>query len=403
MTRVHAFVLASLLGVSLAGPLYAQDPDDPASSGRFHFGPVRFSPALTFVGPGVDTNVFNEVDNPKKDTTAKVAPSADWWLRTGPGLFTASTEVDYQHYFTYSSQRSWNTHDSGKFALRLGRVQPFVFGSYVNTRERPNYEISVRARYVESALGIGTELRLLSRTTLVASANRTTLRYDENDQIFGESLAYALDRKTDLVRLDVRHRLTSLTTFIVRAESQQDRFDQSHFRDADSVRVTPGFEFKPFALVSGSAYIGYRSFRPLEPAVPDYRGLVASVDLAYALSSTRFTGRFSRDVVYSYELREPYYLLNDVTFSVTQMITAAFDFGATFGHQGMDYQQLAPVVISGHKDNGFHAGATAGYWLGRTFRVGFDVDYYQRRSNLYAYRNYRSLVAGVSVKYGLKP
>lgn len=407
MTRIHAVVLSCLLGVFAAGPLSAQESEDPSANARFHVGPVRLSPAFTFVGPGIDTNVFNEIDNPKRDTTARFAPSSEWWLRTGPGMLALNTQVEYQHFVKYASQRSWNTQDSGRYSLKFGRVTPFVFGSYANTRARPNYEIVTRIRHTEDAVGVGTELRVLSKTSVVASASRTRLRYARNDDVYGASLSDALDRKTESVRVDLRQRLSSLTTFVVRAEHQQDRFDYSPFRDADSVRVTPGFEFKPFALISGNAFVGYRSFRPLDPRVPDFKGLVASLDLAYALPSTRFSARFSRDVVYSFEPTQPYYLLDDVTVGVTQMITGSFDVALNVGRQNLGYQELiTPGVTSEfgqRNDKALHAGGGFGYWLGHTLRIGLDVDLYKRDSTFYADRNFRSWQAGLSVKYGLKP
>ena len=44
-----------------------------------------------------------------------------------------------------------------------------------------------------------------------------------------------------------------------------------NFRDSDSVKVLPGFELKPFALIAGTVFVGYRQFNPLDRRVPDYR------------------------------------------------------------------------------------------------------------------------------------
>ena len=99
------------------------------------------------------------------------------------------------------------------------------------------------------------------------------------------------------------------------AEQQRDRFVLSPQRDADGLRVVTGFEFKPFALISGKGVVGYRQFDTLSAVVPDYTGPVASADLAYVLRATRITARVERDVTYSFEELEPYYLLTDLAMT----------------------------------------------------------------------------------------
>jgi hypothetical protein len=76
---------------------------------------------------------------------------------------------------------------------------------------------------------------------------------------------------------------------------------------------------------------------------------------------------------------------------------------ALVGHQILSYTTITTSTLAARDDTAWHAGASAGYWVGRTLRIGFDVDYYQRYSPLYSNRDYQSWQAGVSVKYGLKP
>ena len=132
----------------------------------------------------------------------------------------------------------------------------------------------------------------------------------------------ALDRDSTYYGGGAQVELTPLTTFLVDVEAGEDRFVLSPERDADTYKVMPGFKFKPFALINGE--LGPRlprSSRPSSPLVPDYGGVIAQVDLGYTLRATRFDGEFNRDITYSFETIEPYYLQTDWGLSVTQKIT----------------------------------------------------------------------------------
>src|SRR5207248_7147703 len=125
--------------------------------------------------------------------------------------------------------------------------------------------------------------------------------FDANETFLGADLAKALNRQSDSAEFQFRHKLTPLTTFVVRAEGNHDRFTLDRIRSSDSVAVLPGFELKPLALISGSAFVGYRRFNALDVTVPDFQGLIAAVEARYTVSSTRFDVTANRDLVYSFE------------------------------------------------------------------------------------------------------
>ena len=73
------FLLTSVLSASLSAQ--TQTLDDPIESARFQTGPIGLSPAIALTGFGVDTNVFNDFDDPRRDLTFTVSPMLDTWLR----------------------------------------------------------------------------------------------------------------------------------------------------------------------------------------------------------------------------------------------------------------------------------------------------------------------------------
>ena len=74
--------------------------------GRFHLGFIRFTPSIALTNLGVDTNVFNELEDPKDDFTVTFGPKAEFWSRLGPrGRLYGSVGIDYQYFQEYDSQR----------------------------------------------------------------------------------------------------------------------------------------------------------------------------------------------------------------------------------------------------------------------------------------------------------
>jgi Putative beta-barrel porin 2 len=397
-TLCAVVVCCALSAVSSAA--YAQDIPDPEDLARIRFGPIRLTPSVTVTSLGVDTNVFNEADDPKQDTTAAFGPRLEFWMRVGRARLSGSSRVEYVFFKKYDSQRSFGTLNEARLELPLNRLAPFVEGRYTNTRQRPGYEIDARARRREVGARAGADLRVGSRSTLRVAAGRDTFRFDSEDSFLGAALSEELDRDSDTFEVSLRQRLTPLTTLAIVAEQRQDRFVFTPVRDADGFRVTPGFEFKPFALVQGSVFVGYRRFRTLSPIVPDFAGPIATADLAYALRATRFQLRLNRDVTYSFETLEPYYLLTDVTLSVTQRITQAWDVVGRGGRQLLDYRAVGPDTVP-RTDKLRQAGGGVGYRFGEQVRLGVDADHYRRQSVISG-RTYQGWRIGGSVNYGVR-
>jgi hypothetical protein len=390
----------ALCALAAVAPVSAQEPPEPEQSGRFRLGPVRFTPVLTITDFGIDSNVFNEADDPKQDTTAVFGPRVDYWMRLGRGRLSGQSTLDYTYFQEYETQRSFGTTNRARLELPLARVVPFVEGQYINTRQRPSYEIDARARRTEIGGRSGIDLLLGGRTTLRASVAAQQYRFESDDTLLTESLRRRLNRDSREFEFSFRRELTPLTTWVVSAIEQRDRFDDQSQRDADSIRGMTGFELKPFALISGKAFVGVRRFKTLAPGVPDYTGPVASADVAYALRATRFTAGIQRDVTYSFEALEPYYLLTDLTGSVTQRLTSRWDVVARGGRQVLDYKAVTAMAPE-HTDRGTQVGGGVGYRMGEYVRLGVDTVRATRESP-FTGRNYEGWRTGLSLTYGVK-
>jgi hypothetical protein len=398
--RAFALLCACLGVVATAA---AQEPEDPFETARFRMGPVRFTPAIQITSLGRDSNVFNEADDPKSDTTAAFGPAVELWMRPFGTRLNAKFGGQYLYFKEYDNQRAWNTSNEARWEVPLARLTPFVAGSYVNTRERQGYEIDSRSRRRDDSVTAGTGLRLTGKSAFVVSFRQFNVTYDDKE-FLGAALADALNRREKTTSVQFRYILTPLTTFVVETDIGRDRFKLTQVRDTDSVRVMPGFEIKPLALISGRVFVGYRQFKPLTETLPEYRGVVASVKATYIRSSTRFEVKVDRDLAYSYEPTRPYYALLDFGLTVTQRITPAWEVVGRGSRQTLAYRLLGAVDASGTPpgDKGYVFGGGVGYRLGETFRLGLDTNYYTRRSELEGRRDYEGLRVFGSISYGIQ-
>ena len=411
MTRSLTYALALTLACGLLGPDPARaqavaTPVDPSENARFRFGPLSLTPFLSLTELGVDTNVYNELDEPRQDKTATLGPGANYWLRLGRSEVQGKSELTYSWFQQYDDQRSVNTNNELRWVFfRGGRISPFLTGVFNRGRRRPNFEIDARSYRTENAAGGGADLRVSAKTTLRFEGRSGQLKFRSDEFFDGASLEEQLNHRTTIAGGSLREALTPLTTFIVKTEYETNVFEFTPVRDATGFRIMPGFEFDPLALIGGKMFVGYRRFNAKDPLVADYTGLVADVEANYRLRATRFDVHLARDVAYSYQITEPYYVLTDSTLRVLQKITHRWDVQGTVGRQWLAYRGIelgADVSTPQRTDRGSRLGGGIGYQVGEAVRIGMNVDYLRRTSPSDISREYDGLRIGGSFTYGLQ-
>jgi Putative beta-barrel porin 2 len=406
LTRVRiatALAVASLVLVSAPVAAQRSAEPDPATV-RIRLGPLWVKPTVALTNIGIDNNVFNQPDdlNPKSDFTFTATPAADLWLRMGRTWLVGRIAEDFNWYQTYASERNASTAYSIGWHIPLARLGFKVDAGRRNARDRPGFEIDARVPRVEDRLNGLFELKTFSKTFIGVTATRLRTDYDENSVFQGTSLRFQLNRTTTGLGLSVRHELTPLTSISVTAGRYEDRFDYSPLRNSMSTNVSGNITFDKFALIRGGATLGYTDFQPEVPGLASYQGLTGAVNLSYTLlGSTRFGFEFGRDVQYSYDVTQPYYLQTRLGGSIAQQIFGPLDVvvRGSFGTLAYRDRTGVDVVVSNRVDDVSSFGAGIGYHLGRDTRLGFNVDQSYRRSDI-SNRQYNNLTFGSSVTYG---
>ena len=414
--NVGALLLAWAIPVAAAAQSDAPAPiNEVRQNSRLHAGPLYAKPTLQLRELGIDNNVYNTYgDQQLSDFTATFMPKLDLSVPVAKrALLQATTAADLVWYAKYAGERSIDPQLVLRGQIFLRRVTVSGERGYVNTRQRPNQEIDVRARHVDETLTAAVEVAVTPEMTVKAAGHRLSTRYDDAAEYDNTRLQRTLNRETDGLEIKTRYRLTSLTSLAVRYDNLRDRFPMSPGRNSDSFKVMPGVEFKPRALISGNAYVGYRAFTSVDPTVlPNFKGLVAQLGLSYTLlGATTFGVSYNRDLTYSYDELQPFFIDDSVGASVRRALGRRFDALVSADRHAYEYKDLlrsrtttvpdAPRIDPTRIDTTWNYAANIGYKVGREGRVAVGVSYWHRDSTTRVFRGYDNLRVGTTMTFGL--
>ena len=398
-SRVLPFVVISLALTAAASAQTVSEFVPEAS--RLHFGRVRLNPTVALTNAGVDNNVFNasDIDEPRSDFTVTLTPKSDIWFPLGRSWVKSTIREDFVYYNEFATERSINSTYRTDVLLPMNRLTFAVGGGYENVRDRPGFEIDARSRHTGSEYHGSVELRAFGKTFIGTEAKRSHIDFESDAVFLGRSLRTELTRSTTIADVSVRHELTPVTSVVALVAREGDRFEFSPDRDSDSTRAELGVRFN--ARLGGSAAIGFRDFQPLDPRIPAFQGMTMRADMSIApFGATRIGVQTGRDIQYSLEKTQPYYVETGAGFSVTQGLSGPFDAVGRIGFQRLSYRGLVGVPgLSDRTDSVDSFGGGLGYRVGRDMRIGFNVDKQQRNSDL-ARHSYGGVRYGTSVTYG---
>ena len=382
--------------------LSAQTLDDPIESARFQTGPIGLSPAIALTGFGVDTNVFNDFDDPRPDLTFTVSPMLDTWLRAGRSRLHVFTRIRPRLPPPVRERAQCGRVVDSRFEVRGNRVTPWITAAAASGRQRWGSR-SICVRRITSDLGAGVGVRVGSRTRVGVNARYSTYNHEPDALYLGSNLRELLDRNTTALGGEFRYALTALTTWVVSGEQARDRFVYTPARDANSWRIDTGFDLAPTALIAGRGRVGYRRFAGIGGDFPLYSGIVASVAATSRIRSrTQLEVTSARDVDYSWEPTYPYYVVTRAMLTVTPQLTLRWDVrGHASGRSGSRTRAAVwlPSSLPDRVDRVGMLGWGVGYRLGPDVRVGIDIDREHRRSAI-RLREYQGFRTGLSVTYG---
>ncbi len=401
-TVLAGAILAGLLSTDASARQVVAD--DGRAEARLDFGWLALDPRLSIRDVGVDTNVFNTANATRTDFTATVGQELGSWVRAGRLYVSGTTRAGWIYFQKSAEQRSLDFSQVGRADLALVRLTPHVGGAYERTRQRPNDEIDARVLQLRTRANGGVAMHPGTRLTFDLTYEVRTFDFGTGDRFGDVRFAHELNRREGEATLVTNWAMTPLTTFVVKGARREDDFESADERNSRSFSVMSGLEFKPLALISGTALVGFRSFSPVRDDLPGFNGLTAAVDLHYiardrlrlvtrpsiATSTTR-SSRTCRTTSRRASERRPRRRSVDRGTSWGGSVSPTWPI-----RRSISRASRRPVVATAR----WLVGTGIGRRLGQDLRIGVDVNYVTRGSSV-PFREYSGVRAGGSVTYGL--
>jgi len=395
---------ASALIFGLCVSAFAQAPAGPPENVRMRLGPVFLDPTLSLTNAGVDDNVYNDPKSasPKSDATVTATPKTSFWVGLGPSWLSGSVREDLVYFKDSVSERSANITYQLAWWIPFNRITFRPSVTYVDTHDRPGYEIDTRAPRTDLTYAGEVDVKWFSKSAIVLKASRFQEQFEQGTKFESINLHDALNRVATTESVSLEYRITPLTTVSADYSIGQDRFTYDTDRNSDSTTVGGSVTFDPAALIKGAASFGYQDYRPHDPGTPGYRGMTAMVSLSYVLlGSTKVSVNGARGVHYSYDNNQPYYIETGGSFNVSQQVFGPVDVQVLGGLHVLSYtNRIGAVAVEPNRTDYMKTiGGGIGYHFGRDTRVGFTLEQDRRESPLLTHQ-YVGLRYGFSVTYG---
>jgi hypothetical protein len=355
-------------------------PEEPPEVVLYRLGPVLVNPRFTVPEIGRDSNAFNDATAPKDDFIVKFVPEIDFFSDLGVLRVSVRSSSTFTYFHRYESERSVAEQLRGRVTARLSRFRPWVGAANVRSNERTS-EIDARATRVDREVAAGVHFDVSPLAALTVAANRVAVRFDGDEVFRDTALATALDRNSDTVSASLKFQATPFTALTFRGYTSKDTFDFAAGRDSRAQGGDVEVSFGPEAVIRGRLGVGFRRQESDDPTVSTFQGITARGGITTVLVWHAILGvDYVRDVQYSFDRNEGYYLENGVNLVYTQRIGGPFDVQGRISRQGLDY--TATDIGTGRTDVQWTYHGGIGYSLESGSRFGISYEFADRESAL---------------------
>jgi len=299
--RTRSIIAGAIAGLLLVGG--AASAQERKRPGRYRLGPVYVTPRLQIKEAGVDTNVFQTLQNPTRDEVVVFGPRLESTMTLRRLRVTSLAFLEVNYFHREGEERFTDFYGDGKAELDVGPLTFFGGGGGGQFHNRFSIDVDERLKRQEKRGNLGLTWHVTRRFSATAQAADEVVTFAPGVFRLGGFVKEAMDRDTLTGTAQIRFALTHKTTLVLSADALEDRFFSQPLdtpRVRQSYRYLGGVELGPRALLSGKLLVGLRRFPgTLAQGSPPYEGPVVSADLVLPLRRARLRFQGDRDVQYA--------------------------------------------------------------------------------------------------------
>jgi hypothetical protein len=284
----------------------------------WNLGPFKINPYLR-LSAGYDNNIYAAVGEtaPISDFVATVSPQFNIYLPVRDSLLLSFfLGPQYVYFAETKKERALNNNYSSSFRLLI--FNRFVLSAaydFAKTKSRISTEINRRIVEQSNSYGGSISFETARQTSIGISSSLRRYRYE--DVTLPDSpvpLSNALNRDERNARLRFYYKIFSDSFFFVDFGYTVYKFTtpEASFRDSHSYQIYTGVQFPLLGRTKGTLSLGYKKFLPQDKSLKMYYGLVGDTNLEYRLGRFGLRLQYTRDVPFSYEPNNIYYIDNRI-------------------------------------------------------------------------------------------
>lgn len=362
---------------------------------RLHYGPFYLLSNLQFSDLGYENQFFFPTSEQGGGLSLVVsAPQKLYFVPARKTIYALTFTPEYAFFNTSGPNHApWGYLVRGDAHYLLNHVYADVYAEQSNKLQALSGEIDRVVTQRQERAGVTGEIRYSSKTRAfyTVGESRTTYpasRYQPSDltTVIGErGNLFDLDRHEKAARLSLLHHTFPLTSLTVAGEVNKYTFPNGPERDSTRHYVAPGFIYdNGRTTLKGEAGVAVLHFYMPGPP-PDFRGAAGSLNFGHRINSrTNIAISADRDADFSIAAGERYYVSDRALFAIDRQATRRLSlrFSSTIGRDTYPSATLNPAnAMFERRRDEFSFTAVGWRYTMRHIRGGFDIGYYQRRSN----------------------